>query len=228
VGGDGRTGGDGAVIRVAIVSDQRRARADMRFAFAADRSIAIVREIPSVADLSLMATRLAAVILVVNLRPDSLTELTLQRAVRRASLSGAKLVIYASQIDAAQTVAALRLGASGFVWTDADSDDLPTVTRAVANGNHLPNARAARLLLATKVAKPVNDANGSLTRSGAIEDRILSYIGEGMPNVEVAAALGLHPATTYAYTNHLMAKLHAPGRMQLALYAHERDLVPSR
>ena len=98
---------------------------------------------------------------------------------------------------------------------------LATVIRAAVSDKNLPNPDATRRLL-THFG---GGADPNPVMPGPFEHQVLAYIGAGLRNVQVAAAMGLHPKTTYAYTNQLMAKLGVPNRMQLALCAYDRGLV---
>ncbi len=211
------------MIRVSIAADTAALRSEMRMALAGDRQISVVAEISDVSRPVPQAGRIRPQVAVIQPRRGGLGDPELRRAIRRLSLSGTRVVARASVTDADHLMRALRAGVSGFVYTDADSDDLATVVRAASGTKYLPNPAATQRLLATD---PGVGCAGDLAVPEGVERQVLGYIGAGLPNVEIAAALGLHPTTTYAYTNHLMAKFGVRGRMQLAICAHDRGLIP--
>jgi DNA-binding NarL/FixJ family response regulator len=58
---------------------------------------------------------------------------------------------------------------------------------------------------------------------------VLTLVGRGMSNSEIAACLCISPATAKAHVAHLLAKLGARDRVQLVIAAYETGLVsPSR
>jgi DNA-binding NarL/FixJ family response regulator len=69
-------------------------------------------------------------------------------------------------------------------------------------------------------------------RSEGITDRereVLTLIGRGMTNSEIAADLHISMATAKAHVAHLLTKLRARDRVRLVITAYETGLVtPSR
>jgi len=54
---------------------------------------------------------------------------------------------------------------------------------------------------------------------------VLTLIGRGMSNGEIAAQLCISTATAKAHVAHLLTKLGARDRVQLVIVAYEADLV---
>lgn len=57
------------------------------------------------------------------------------------------------------------------------------------------------------------------------EAEVLSHIGRGLSNSEIAAALFLSEATVKTHVNRIFAKTRSRDRAQAVAYAHRHDLV---
>jgi DNA-binding NarL/FixJ family response regulator len=55
---------------------------------------------------------------------------------------------------------------------------------------------------------------------------VLTMVGRGLSNAEIAASLFITAATAKAHVAHLRAKLGARDRVQLVIAAYEAGLVP--
>ncbi|GAA1150263.1 response regulator transcription factor [Ornithinicoccus hortensis] len=122
-------------------------------------------------------------------------------------------------------VEALRAGAAGYLLKDVAPEDLREAVRAVAAG---------RPVLSPEVTATVMRAAAS-ARSGADHDliahlaprevEVLTGVGEGLNNAEIAARLFISPATARTYVSRLLRKLDARDRAQLVVIAHRSGLV---
>ncbi|TDD79659.1 helix-turn-helix domain-containing protein, partial [Actinomadura rubrisoli] len=57
------------------------------------------------------------------------------------------------------------------------------------------------------------------------EREVLTLVGRGMSNPEIAAHLSISPATAKAHVARLLTKLNARDRIQLVIIAHESGQV---
>lgn len=137
-------------------------------------------------------------------------------------LAARRSVVVASRHDAHGLVAALWAGACGFVYADADSDELAAVVRAAATGKQLPNAAGLADLIATF---PPGAPRLPKVRWSAVERRMVGLLAAGATNSEMASTLGFHPATTFAHVNHLMYRVRASCLMQLVLHAYDHGVI---
>ncbi len=58
------------------------------------------------------------------------------------------------------------------------------------------------------------------------ELEVLTRVGQGDTNAEIAATLFLSPATARTYVSRILAKLGARDRPELLVIAHRSGLVP--
>jgi len=128
-------------------------------------------------------------------------------------------------------VEALRAGASGFLGKGATPAELVTAVRTVASGEALLSPAATTALVGRFLAQvptgwdPVGVGDAQLT---AREREIVTLVGQGWSNAEIAAQLVISPATAKTHVNRAMAKVGARDRAQLVVYAYETGLVAPR
>jgi DNA-binding NarL/FixJ family response regulator len=122
---------------------------------------------------------------------------------------------------------ALRAGASGFLLKDVDPDDLRAAIRIVAAGDSLLAPRVTSRLIADFVSR--SERPGPLQASlAAITDRereVMTLVGNGLNNDEIAQNLFISVATAKTHVSRTMIKLGARDRAQLVVMAYECGLV---
>lgn len=124
--------------------------------------------------------------------------------------------------------AALKAGASGFLLKDAPPEVLLDAVRRVHAGECLlaPSilTRLVEHYTATAGAPPPA-ATDQLTDR---EREVLTLIGRGLTNDELAQRLVISRATVKTHIAHLLAKLGARDRAQLVIAAYESGLIRPR
>jgi DNA-binding NarL/FixJ family response regulator len=130
---------------------------------------------------------------------------------------------------------ALRAGASGFLLKDVEPADLVAAVRVVAAGEALLAPRLTRRLIEAFVAgagpgrgaavgaPPVHA--DALERLTPREREVLSLVGRGRSNAEIAEQLVLSPLTAKTHVARLFSKLGARDRAQLVVAAYESGLI---
>ncbi|MFE1099768.1 response regulator [Nocardiopsis alba] len=122
---------------------------------------------------------------------------------------------------------ALRSGASGFLVKDTEPRDLLQAVRVVHAGEALLSPGITRRLIADFVKRP-NRSPGPSPRLNGLTDRereVLSLVGRGLSNEEIARELVLSPATAKTHVSRAMVKLGVRDRAQLVVLAYETGLV---
>jgi len=122
--------------------------------------------------------------------------------------------------------AALRAGASGYLLKDATATELLTAIRVVAAGEALLAPSATRRLIAEFVRRPARPAaQRGLPGVTSREREVLTLIGQGLSNAEIAASLHLSVGTVKTHIGRLLAKLEARDRAQLVIAAYDGGLA---
>ncbi|MGA4964938.1 response regulator [Streptomyces pseudogriseolus] len=158
-------------------------------------------------------------------------------ATRRITASGDRtrvLILTTFDLDE-YAYAGLRAGASGFLVKDAQPEDLLSGIRAVASGDAVVAPALTRRLLDAYVHHLPADSGASSSvssppdsRLAALTDRereILTVIGKGWTNTEIAERLHLAESTVKTHVGRVLAKTGSRDRVQAVICAYETGLV---
>ncbi|MCX4675476.1 response regulator transcription factor [Streptomyces sp. NBC_01433] len=154
-------------------------------------------------------------------------------ATRRIIRSGARTrVLIVTTFDQDEyAYDGLRAGASGFLVKDALPEELLSGIRAVAGGDAVVAPSLTRRLLDAYVrhlpAVP-GDPISADPRIAALTERereILTVIGQGWSNTEIAARLHLAESTVKTHVTRILAKTGARDRVQAVILAYDTRLV---
>jgi DNA-binding NarL/FixJ family response regulator len=121
---------------------------------------------------------------------------------------------------------ALRSGASGFLLKDTDPGRLLEGIRVVASGEALLAPEITRRLIeeyALRAKRPAPPATLDVLTER--EREVLTLVGAGLSNDEIAARLVLSPATAKTHVSRVMTKLAIRDRAGLVVLAYESGLV---
>ncbi len=218
------------MIRVLLADDQALIRAGFRMLLNSVDDIEVVGEATDGGQAVAMAATTRADVVLMDIRMPGVDGLEATRRIAaNAALAGVRVLILTT-FDADDYVyQALRAGASGFVVKDTEPADLLGAIRIVARGDALLSPGITRRLIADIAARPNPAAAvGGAYRVDLLTDRereVLTLVGSGLSNDEIAAKLYLSPLTAKTHVSRIMTKLYARDRAQLVVAAYETGLV---
>jgi DNA-binding NarL/FixJ family response regulator len=228
----GPTAIDPAIVRVVLADDQPLIRAGLRVLIADTPDIDVVGEAGSGSEAVELSAGLDPDVVVMDIRMPGMDGIAATRAITAAG-DAPRVLVLTTFDDDEYVYAALRAGASGFLVKDMALDDILAAIRVVAAGDALIAPSVTRRLIEDFAGRPqpAPAAGPSAERrrdSVGITDRereILTLVGRGMSNAEIAADLFISVATAKAHVARLFAKLNARDRVQLVIIAYEMGLV---
>lgn len=132
-----------------------------------------------------------------------------------------RCLMLTSYADDEALLSAIMAGASGFVLKQIRGTELVSSIRRVAAGESLLDAGVTAAALG-RMAMTDGD-RGELSALTAQERRLLSLIGEGLTNRQIAERMYLAEKTIKNYVSNLLAKLGLSRRTEVAALAARLD-----
>lgn len=214
-------------IRVVIVDDQELVRAGLRPLAERDGDITVVAEATDGRSGLSHVRELRPDVVLMDIRMPVMDGIEATRAiVADGALNGVRVLMLTTFDEDENVFAAIRAGAAGYLLKDVSPDDLRAAIRTVAAGDALlsPSVTAAVMRAVAEGHSPDPDSHG-LDELTEREVEVLSGIGRGLTNDEIAAELFLSPATARTYVSRLLTRLDARDRAALIVLAYETGLV---
>jgi DNA-binding NarL/FixJ family response regulator len=214
-------------IRLLIVDDQALVRMGFRMLLEAEPGIHVVGEAASGADALRMASELRPDVVLMDVRMPGLDGIATTKALLERSPNSRVIILTTFDLDE-YAFGGLRAGASGFLVKDTRPEDLLAAVRAVAGGEAAISGRVTRRMLELfgdrlpAADAPADDTLASLTPR---ELEILTAIGEGLSNGEIAERFVVAESTVKTHVGRVLQKLELRDRVHAVIFAYERRLV---
>lgn len=213
-------------IRVLLVDDQSLVLAGLAQLLKRADDIEVVGETDDGLSGVEMARRLRPDVVLMDIRMPGLDGIeATRRIVADPNLAETKVVMLTTFDSDELIYESLRAGASGFLLKDIEPEDLRKAVRIVAAGEALLAPAVTRRLLEsfTRSMSPERmDIVEGLTER---EREVLTLVGKGRSNNQIAEELFLSPTTVKTHVNRTMTKLGVHDRAGLVVVAYESGLV---
>jgi len=217
-------------VTVLVVDDQPLMRVALSGCLDAEPDLRVVGEAGDGDEAVALAEQLHPDVVVMDIRMPGTDGITATGRIVRAATEPPTRVLLLTTFDAdAHIVDGLRAGASGFLVKDSTPEELAQAVRVIARGQAQLSPSVTRRLLdlhASRLPPAPSDrpdpAVATLTRR---ELTVVRLAARGLPQHEIATALGLAPSSVRTYIGHVLAKLGLTDRAQLVVFAYEHQLV---
>ena len=214
------------MIRVVLADDQELVRSAFAMLVRSAPDMDVVGEAADGTDAVRLARTCRADVVVMDIRMPGVDGIAATAAIAGdEDLAGVRVLILTTFESDENVVAALRAGASGFLVKDTKPGNLLAAIRTVASGEALLSPGATQALIGRVLRQPDPPAPGALRSLTDREREVLTLIGRGLNNAELAEQLVISPLTAKTYVHRLLTKLDARDRAQLVIAAYESGLV---
>ncbi|MGW1069812.1 response regulator [Streptomyces aureus] len=215
-------------VRVVLADDQPLVRSGLRVLMADCPDLEVVGEAATGAEAVRLVAEAAPDVVVMDIRMPGMDGIEATRLITTGP--GTTRVLVLTTFDEDDHVyGALRAGASGFLVKDMALDDILAAIRVVAAGDALIAPGVTRRLIADFVERRPTEAPADYARpvEGITEREreVLTLVGRGRSNAEIAEELFITVGTTKSHVSRLLTKLDARDRVQLVITAYETGLV---
>jgi DNA-binding NarL/FixJ family response regulator len=200
------------VIDILLVDDHALMREGLRTLVDAAADLRVVGvAADGLAALDLVASASPHVV-VMDLSMPTMDGVTATRRII-AEHPGVQVLVLTSFSDGERVLDALDAGATGYILKDAEPTELIAAIRSVADGQSPLDPRVARTLLTARRTEPPEI---DLTER---EVEVLTLVGSGLPNKQIARRLGIREGTVKAHLTHVYQRIGVQDRTSAALWA---------
>jgi DNA-binding NarL/FixJ family response regulator len=215
-------------IRVLLVDDEELVRFGLRTVLEAAGDMDVVGEAGDGAAGVAAARDLRPDVVLTDIRMPGTDGLTATREILALPDPPQVAVLTTFHVDE-YVYAALAAGAAGFLLKDTPPRQIAAAVRAVADGTATLSPAVTAGLIASYVDSRATPRRAeALQRVATLSDRereVLTLLGSGGSNAELAGRLFVSEATVKTYVSRLLTKLDLANRTQAAILAHEAGLL---
>ncbi|GAA1981835.1 response regulator transcription factor [Catenulispora subtropica] len=212
-------------IRVLLVDDQPLMLVGLRMVIGETPDLTVVGTAGDGREAVRLARELRPDVVLMDIRMPGMDGIEATRIVTYGP-EAPKVAVLTTFDDDEHVYAALQAGASGFLVKNMALDDILAAVRVIAAGDALLAPGVTRRMIERFTARPTPAA--ASRRLAAITGRereVLTLIGHGLTNSEIADRLAITGTTAKTYVTRLLAKLDARDRVQLVIIAYETGLA---
>ena len=217
-------------IRVLIADDQGMVRAGFAALLNAHDGIEVVGQAADGSEAATMAARLEPDVVLMDVRMPELDGIAATRRILGPGFPAARVprILMLTTFDIDDYVYdALEAGASGFLLKDALPEELVQAVRIIAAGDALLAPSVTKRMIehfSARRPRPVasRPALATLTER---EREVLTLIGRGRSNAEIAAELFIAEQTVKTHVGKIFQKLALRDRVHAVIFAYDAALV---
>ncbi|WP_433345505.1 response regulator [Microtetraspora malaysiensis] len=212
-------------IRVVLADDQPLIRAGLRMVIDTAPDVEVAGEAGTGAQAVQLTRQLHPDVVVMDIRMPGMDGIEATQTITAES-PDTRVIMLTTFDDDDNVYASLRAGASGFLVKDMALEDILSAVHVVAAGDALIAPSVTRRLIEDFTRRPAPAPQPRrLTSVTEREHEVLTLVGRGLSNAEIATRLYISPGTAKAHVASLLTKLGARDRVQLVIAAYDAGLV---
>jgi DNA-binding NarL/FixJ family response regulator len=217
-------------ITVVLADDDELTRAGLRLIVESDSDLSVVGEGADGHEAIQLARALHPDVVLMDVRMPHVDGLQATMQIVDSSEGGTRVLILTTFELDEYVFGALRAGASGFLLKRSSPEDLTAAIKIVAAGESLLAPSITSRLIEEFVRQPVASAppEGSLEVLTHRELEVLTLVGRGLSNAEIADRLYISEATVKTHIKRILMKLGIRDRVQAVVAAYEGGLIRAR
>ena len=219
-------GPGGGPIRVLIVDDQALVRAGFRMILEAQPDLEVVGEAGDGSAAIDAVRTLRPDVVLMDVRMPGIDGIEATRRLTEAGVPGKIVILTTYDLDE-YVFDALAAGASGFLLKHVPPEELVRGVRVAASGEALLAPSITKRLIEefAKQRAPVRASGTDLKTLTDREREVLTLLGRGLSNPEIARDLKVGEATVKTHVAHVLDKLELRDRVQAVIFAYEIGLI---
>jgi DNA-binding NarL/FixJ family response regulator len=212
-------------VRVLLVDDHALVRSGLQTTLEKDSRVQVIGGAANGAEGVEMARALRPDIVLMDIQMPVLNGIEATKQIVR-EIPETRVIMLTMYQEENQELAALRVGALGYVHKDSNPEDLLRAVHAVAQGDPFLSPQSTRRVLselraAGDTGQPSNTGDSITAR----ETALLHCLARGLSSKEIARELSLSDPRVRTLLSDLYAKIGVNGRAQAAAYAVKHKLT---
>lgn len=210
------------MIRILLAEDQLMVREGLKMMMETDEEIKVTGEASNGKEAIQLCEQQSFDLIILDIRMPVMDGIEAARTIQ-SRWPTSKILILTTFDNNQYVMDALKIGVSGYILKNADTDSLiRSIRSALQGGLAVEDKVAAKVMPLLLNKQEEKTVDPSLTPR---ERAILKCVGEGLNNSEIAGRLGLSVGTVKNNTSQILNKLELRDRTQLAIYAIRHNLV---
>ena len=211
------------MIRVVLAEDHALVREGLRSILELEPDIDVVGEAATGTEAIDVVVQTRPDVLVLDIQMPEMNGIEVLERLRSQPDQGTSVLVLTTFDGDEYVYNALRAGAAGFLLKDVPREQLVHGIRTVAKGSELLAPAVTRRLVERFLRTP--ESTGLIGRLSERERDVLTLVGRGMSNAEIAAELFVGEATVKTHVSAVFAKCGVRDRSQAVVLAYESGLV---
>lgn len=211
-------------VTVLIADDQTLFREGIKDLLEDEKGIRVVGEASNGPEVVAMAKKLRPDVILMDIKLPQLDGISATRIIRK-ECPQTNVIVLSSYEDEAHVTEAIQAGANGYLSKMLPASELVHALKTfTTDGVMIPQPLMGKLIQGLRqMGQPgYESAPDSLT---ATEIKVMSLLGKGKSNKEIAAALGCSVKTVKNHLNSIFQKLSVNNRTEAVVKAIEKGLI---